>query len=85
MCKYDQSCNTGQNVDFLSREWDTLDLETLINKKHLIKNGRINPLNNDEKWKIDMIQEMCLSKLGLLESDSDESDTKIMLEIICTE
>ena len=45
------------------------------------KNGRI----NDEKWKIDMIKEMCLSKLGLIESDSDESDTKIMLEIICTE
>ena len=62
-----------------------MDLETLIIKKHLIKNGRINPLEDDEKWKIDMIKEMCLSKLGLIESDSDESDTKIMLEIICTE
>ena len=85
LCRSHQSCNTGQNINFLSRDWDTLDLETLISKKHLIKNSRINPLEEDEVWKIEMIQEMCLSKLGLLEGDSDENDTKTMLEIICTE
>ena len=85
LCRSDQSCNTGQNINFLSREWETLDLDKLISKKHLIKNSRINPLEEDEVWKIQMIQEMCLSKLGLLEGDSDENDTKTMLEIICTE
>ena len=62
-----------------------MDLEELISKKHLIKNGRINPLEEDEGWKIEMIQEMCLAKLGMVESDSEENDTKTMLEIICTE
>ena len=85
LCRSNQSFNTGQNIDFLSREWETLDLEELISKKHLIKNGRINPLEEDEIWKIEMIQEMCLAKMGMLESDSEEDDTKTMLEIIFTE
>ena len=35
--KDDLSCNTGQNIDFLSKVWDTQDLDILISKKHLIK------------------------------------------------
>ena len=72
-------------ISTFSQGSGTLDSETLISKKHLIKNSRINPLEEDEVWKIEMIQEMCLSKLGLLEGDSDENDTKTLLDIICTE
>ena len=85
ICKSDLSCNTGQNIDFLSREWDTQDLDSLISKKHLVKSSRINPLEEDEEWKIKMIEEMTLSKLGFLEKECDANDTEIMLEIICTE
>ena len=81
ICKADLSCNTGQNIDFLSREWNTQDLDLLISKKYIVKNSRINPLDKDEEWKIKMIEEMSLSKLGFLENECDE----IMLEIICIE
>ena len=85
ICKADLSCNTGQNIDFLSREWNTQDLDLLISKKYIVKNSRINPLDKDEEWKIKMIEEMSLSKLGFLENECDENYTEIMLEIICIE
>ena len=85
LCKADLSCNTGQNIDYLSKVWDIQDLDTLISKKHFIKNSRINPLEEDEEWKVNMIEEMCLSKLGFLENEIGENDTTTMLEIICTE
>ena len=85
LCRYEQSCNTGQNISYLSKLYEHYDLSTLIIKKQQIKINRVNPLIEDEEWKIEMIKEMCLSKMGFMETNIEENDINTMLEIICTE
>ena len=85
LCKQDQSCNTGQNIQYLLSYFEVESLRDLIIKKPFIKTKRIYPLRKDEEWRIKMIEEMCLSKMGFLETNIEESDITIMLEIICTE
>ena len=57
----------------------------MIKEKHVIKNKRLHPLLDDETWKVEMIEEMCLTKLGFIEGDDEANDIKTLLEIICTE
>ena len=51
----------------------------------MIKNKRVHQLLDDESYKIDMIEEMCLAKRGLIEGDVEENDINTLLDIICTE
>ena len=75
ICKQDLSSNTGQNIAYLFSTYDYKNLMDLIKSKHLIKKkNRLNPLENDEEWKIQLIQELSLTKLGFLDMDLDESD-----------
>ena len=85
LCKQDQSCNTGQNIQYLLTSFEVESLRALIMKKPFIKTKRVYPLREDEEWRIWMIEEMCLTKLGFLETNLEENDITIMLEIICTE
>ena len=84
-CKQNQSCNTGQNIEYLLTLCKVESLNSLIMKKQLIKNGRIYPLKEDEEWLVEMIEEMCLSKLGYIATDIEEKDINTMLDIVCTE
>ena len=61
------------------------NLNKMIMNKHVIKNRRINPLLEDEEWKVQMIEEMCLAKLGFNETDIEDNDINTMLELVCTE
>ena len=85
LCILDQSCNTGQNLSHLLALYEQNDLKTLILERHMIKNKRVHQLLDDESYKIDMIEEMCLAKRGLIEGDVEEIDINTLLDIICTE
>ena len=85
LCIANQACNTGQNVSHLLKMYELNDLKALIMEKQVIKNKRIHPLLEDESWKVEMIEEMCLTKMGFIEGDEEEKDIKTFLEIICTE
>ena len=58
MCKLDQCSNTGQNISYLLKTCELNDLNDLIKNRHSIKNGRINPLEEGEDWKVQMIEEL---------------------------
>ena len=85
ICLHNQSCNTGQNVSYLMRTYESFDIRTLILERYQIKSKRIHPLLEDETWKIEMIEEMCLANKGSIESNCEEKDIETLLEIICTE
>ena len=85
LCKQDQSSNTGQNISFLLNSCDCTNINDLIIKRNSIKNDRINPLEEGEEWKVMMIEELSLIKMGFVEDDMNEDDVNIMLEIITTE
>ena len=85
ICKQDLSSNTGQNIAYLLSTYDYKNLMDLIKNKHLIKKNRLNPLENDEEWKIQLIEELSLTKLGFLDMDLDESDIDVMLHSLTTD
>ena len=60
------------------------NLEHLINNKHVIKKKRINPLEEGEEWKIQLIEELSLIKLGFLSIDMEEKDINRMLKNLST-
>ena len=61
------------------------DLKALIENKHFVKKNRVNPLEEGEEWKIEIIEELSLIKKGFLEIDMDEDDIEVMLESIKTD
>ena len=71
--------NTGQNVDYLLKKYNSITLEELINNKQNIKSKRVNPLIDGEDWKPNFINEISSIKMGYLEVDIDE---KILDEIL---
>ena len=85
MFKDDQSTNTGQNISYLMKTYHKNDLFDLINKKYLIKKNRLNPLEDGEEWKIQLIEELTLTKLGFLDSDLNEGDINVMLDSLTTD
>ena len=80
ICRYDQSSNTGQNISYLMRCHELVNLEQLIKSKFDIKNKRIHPLEEGEVWKIALIEELSMIKLGFLEIEMDEKDINKMLQ-----
>ena len=48
---------------------------------------RVNPIDDGEEWKINIMEELVLMKKGFLEVDMDleEDDIDIMLESIATD
>ena len=79
-----QLSNTGRNISELQKEYGTKSVVDLINKKHLIKNMRVNPLEEGEEWKVKFIEELSLIKKGFLEIDMEmqEKDLDLMLESV---
>ena len=84
LCQYDQSANTGQNIAYLMELHDQENLEHLISNKHVIKKKRVNPLEEGEEWKIKLIEELSMIKLGFLSIDMEEKDINRMLKDLTT-
>ena len=85
LCLQDHSSNTGQNVAYLLDVYESINLNALIAKKQNIKKQRVNPLEEGEEWKIEMIEELSLAKLRFLEIDLEEKDINTWLEILATD
>ena len=85
ICNNDYASNTGQNIAYLVKTYEAHDLQDLIMQKYEIKKMRLNPLEEGEDWKIDLIEELSLAKMGFLEIDLDESDIAVMLHSLTTD
>ena len=59
---------------------DLVNLEQLMRNKFDIKNKRIHPLEEGEEWKMALIEELSMIKLGFLEIEMDEKDINRMLQ-----
>ena len=84
ICQNNQLSNTGRNISELQKEYELESVENLINKKHVIKNMRVNPLEEGEEWKVKFLEELSLIKKGFLEIDMEmqEKDLDLMLESV---
>ena len=85
ICLHNQLSNTGQNIAYLLKEYELDDMKALIENKYHVKTHRVNPLEDGEEWKVDIIEELSLIKKGFLEIEMDEGDIEVMLESITTD
>ena len=85
MCENNQHSNTGQNLNFLKSTYSLNSLEELIQNKHSIKKIRVNPLEEGEDWKPNMIKEICLAKKGFIDIGLEDEILEDLLNSICIE
>ena len=67
----DLSSLTGQNLAFLLLKYKKNFIKNLILDKCIIKNAGVYPLQSEENWKMNIIEEICLIKLDFLEINVD--------------
>ena len=80
-----QLTNTGRNITYLQCQYEANSIKDLIKKKQDIKKTRVNPLENEEEWKIEIIEELSLCRRGCLEIEMEDKDIDAMLEAITTD
>ena len=84
ICENNLLTNTGQNISFLMQKYNCESRVELENMKYKIKNSRVYDLPDNEKWKINIIEELSLMKLGLVEETLNEDEIKFLMEDLCT-
>ena len=75
---------TGQNLRFLLEKHRKLSLADLVADKVAIKKSRVYPLPDEEVWKTNLMEDICLLKKDQLEIAFDLEDLDDILQHICT-
>ena len=84
-CSSDLGSQTGQNINFLLNKHSKPTLNSLICERNIIKKGVVSPVSENEKWKLPLIEELCLIQKGFLVSEFDEPELGEILNYICTD
>ena len=85
-CISDLGSQTGQNVDFLLQKYSKMNLADLVTDKNCIKKSRVVALSENEKWKLNIIEEVSLMRKGHLEvTEIDDKMLEEILDYVCTE
>ena len=83
-CITNKQSNTCQNIDFLMKTYNCVTLDELFSEKMVIKNSRVNPLEENEEWKVILIEELSLVNLGFLDNGMEKKVAEEILFDICT-
>ena len=85
LCENDARSNTGQKVKYLMKIYEVFTVEELILQKYYIKNKTVYPIEDTEKWKPTLIQELCLAKKGFLDIGMEDEVIDDLLDQVFTE
>ena len=83
--KFDKSSRIGQNIDLLMTKYDATSLAELVSSKKKVQRLRVNELEENEEWKINLIEEISLARKGLINIDFEKEVMEDILEQLCTE
>ena len=83
--KFDKSSRIGQNIDLLMTKYDATSLAELVSSKKKVQRLRVNELEENEEWKINLIEEISLVRKGLINLDFEKEVMEDILEQLCTE
>ena len=71
-------------ISHLLSLYDADDLNVLFKMKQSIKKMRVNDLEEDEDWKISILEELSLAVKGLLEVDMGIRVMTSIIEVVAT-
>ena len=84
-CSTDLSSQTGQNLAYLLVKYKKPSLKELTADKTSVKTARVYPIQREELWKINILQEISLLRLNQLDVDFDPDSLEEILDYICLE
>ena len=84
ICQNDLSSQTGQNIRTLLNLYDMEDLTSLLKQGQTIKKMRVNPLEDDEEWKVNILEELCLAQNGLIELNFNTDEIEMIIDMVAT-
>ena len=76
---------TGQNLKFLLLKYSKQDMTALFCEKDVIKSSRVNILQENELWKVNLMEDFSLVKKNLLELPFEIENLDEILDDICTQ
>ena len=76
---------TGQNLKFLLQKYSKQNMTALFSEKDDIKNSRVYILQENELWKVNLMEDFSLAKKNLLERPFEIESLDDILEDICTQ
>ena len=76
---------TGNNITYLLDKYDKPNLKDLIMEKFRVRKARVNPISEDEEWKVKVIEEISLILKGYLEMEFDIPHLEEILSVVCTD
>ena len=84
-CKDNVSTQTGNNIKHLMENHGLQSMKEMINMRSTIKYKRVNELQEEEQWKIDIIYDLVLARKGLIDIDTLEVDKlEDILKFFCS-
>ena len=83
--KSDLSTMTGQNLNFLLVKYNMPSTESMLSRRCEVKWSRVNPLEEEDNWKVTLIEEICLAKKDFIDINFCEEDLEEILKFVCTD
>ena len=84
-CSQDMSTVTGQNMKFLLSKYSKHSMAALFSEKDVIKNARVYTLQENDLWKVNLMQDFSLVKKNLLDLPFEIDNLDEILEEVCTQ
>ena len=84
LCKYDQTTITGSNLKCLMKSYEQNSIEKLFENRLNISRNVVNPMNEEELWKISLLEELVEIRDGRKEVDLNEKEVEDLVFLVST-
>ena len=84
ICKDDQTTITGSNLKYLMESYGYYTIDKLFENRQNISRAVVNPMNENELWKVSLLEELVDIKDGRKEVEMSEQEVEDLLLFVST-
>ena len=84
ICKYDQTTITGSNLKFLMESYEKNTIDKLFENRFNISRNVVYPMNENDIWKVSLLEELVEIKSGRKEVELSEKEVEDLIFVIST-
>ena len=79
ICKYDQTTITGSNLKFLMESYEKNTIDKLFENRFNISRNVVYPMNENDIWKVSLLEELVEIKSGRKEVELSEKEVEDLI------
>ena len=84
ICKYDQTTITGSNLKYLMDSYELSSIEKLFENRFNIAKNIVNPMGEEELWKISLVEDLVDIRDGRKEVELTKQEVEDLIFIVST-